>query len=96
MNKKNKLLSASLNNPRQTEKKVALYLSKLLKNKSNFINQQVRFKSMINGSYFGEVDIIYDRKRKYVAACETACELFYITRFEYETIIVKEFPHSII
>jgi hypothetical protein len=51
---------------------------------------------MINGSYFGEVDIIYDRKRKYVAACETACELFYITRFEYETIIVKEFPHSII
>jgi hypothetical protein len=49
---------------------------------------------MINGSYFGEVDIIFDRKRKYVASCETACELFYITRFEYETIIVKEFPHS--
>ena len=31
---------------------------------------------MIKGSYFGEIDIIFDTKRKYYAYCESECELY--------------------
>ncbi|EAR99256.2 cation channel family protein (macronuclear) [Tetrahymena thermophila SB210] len=55
--------------------------------------KSITFKTMINGSYFGEIDIIMDRKRKYRCQAETACELYYMTRQEYEVIIKKEFPH---
>ena len=34
---------------------------------------------MIKGSYFGEEDIIKDRKRKYNSICETDCEFYYLS-----------------
>lgn len=48
---------------------------------------------MINGSYFGEIDIILNRKRIFHAICETECELYYISRYEYENVILQDFPH---
>lgn len=48
---------------------------------------------MINGSYFGEIDIILNRKRKFNALCETECELYYLTKFDFENIILSDFPH---
>lgn len=48
---------------------------------------------MINGSYFGEVDIILNRKRKFNAICESECELYYLPRFDYENVIERDFPH---
>ena len=48
---------------------------------------------MINGSYFGEVDIFLNRKRKYMACCENECDLFYLTRLDFENVIVSEFSH---
>lgn len=48
---------------------------------------------MINGSYFGEIDIIKNRKRQFSAVCESECELYYLPRFDYENIVVRDFPH---
>jgi hyperpolarization activated cyclic nucleotide-gated potassium channel 1 len=48
---------------------------------------------MISGSYFGETDIILNRKRKFRAVCETECELYYLSSYDYELVVVREFPH---
>ena len=47
---------------------------------------------MVNGSYFGEIEIIFDKKRAYSAYCESDCELYTISRIDFEEIITEEFP----
>jgi len=47
---------------------------------------------MISGSYFGEIDIIYKRKRMFMASAGEDSELYYINRFEFVNTIEKEFP----
>ncbi|KAL4471127.1 hypothetical protein ABPG72_006508 [Tetrahymena utriculariae] len=69
------------------------YMKQVIEDIRTKERKSITFKTMINGSYFGEIDIIMDRKRKYRCQAETACELYYMTRQEYEVIIKKEFPH---
>ncbi|KAL4438790.1 hypothetical protein ABPG74_013463 [Tetrahymena malaccensis] len=69
------------------------YMKQVVEDIKTKERKSITFKTMINGSYFGEIDIIMDRKRKYRCQAETACELYYMTRQEYEVIIKKEFPH---
>lgn len=69
---------------------------KVQENKENnkqIHSKTVKFKSMINGSYFGEIDIIKNRKRVFSAVCEVECELYYLPRFDYENIVKRDFPH---
>jgi hyperpolarization activated cyclic nucleotide-gated potassium channel 1 len=40
----------------------------------------VVFKSMINGSYFGETEIILNRKRDFYVQCEQFCEFYFLDR----------------
>ncbi len=47
---------------------------------------------MIQGSYFGEIDIIFKRKRQFTATTGEDTEIYYITRLEFGQVIEKEFP----
>ena len=47
---------------------------------------------MIQGSYFGEIDIIFKRKRQFTAITGEDTEIYYITRLEFGQVIEKEFP----
>jgi CRP-like cAMP-binding protein len=51
------------------------------------------FKKMISGSYFGEIEIILRKKRSHSLQAGVDSELFYISRQDFDGIIVKEFPH---
>eukprot|EP00828_Plagiopyla_frontata_P046040 TRINITY_DN8052_c0_g2_i1.p1 TRINITY_DN8052_c0_g2~~TRINITY_DN8052_c0_g2_i1.p1 ORF type:complete len:451 (+),score=54.94 TRINITY_DN8052_c0_g2_i1:23-1375(+) len=51
--------------------------------------QFVIFKKMIQGSYFGEVEVILKKKRYFDAICETDCELYYIPACDYEFQLVS-------
>jgi len=48
---------------------------------------------MVKGSYFGEEDIILDRKRKYNSICETDCEFYYLSLENFKNVVINEFPH---
>jgi CRP-like cAMP-binding protein len=48
---------------------------------------------MTNGSYFGETDIIVRRRRTETVICYEECHLFYLSRLDFENIIINEFPH---
>lgn len=50
---------------------------------------------MIPGSYFGEIEIIFRSKREFTVTCESETELFYLSRYDFENILEKEFPHII-
>lgn len=48
---------------------------------------------MTNGSYFGEVDIIFRRKRVYDLITSSDCDLYILSRTEFENIVMNEYPH---
>jgi CRP-like cAMP-binding protein len=50
---------------------------------------------MIPGSYFGEIEILFRGKREFTVTCESETELFYLSRYDFENTIVKEFPHIV-
>jgi len=50
----------------------------------NYEKNLVTFKTMISSSYFGEIDIIFKRKRVFtVRTGEEETEIYYITRLEF-------------
>lgn len=51
------------------------------------------FKIMTNGSYFGEVDIIFRRKRVYDLVTAMDCDFYILSRTEFENIVMNEYPH---
>lgn len=51
------------------------------------------FKIMTNGSYFGEVDIIFRRKRVYDLITGSDCDLYILSRTEFENIVMNDYPH---
>ena len=51
------------------------------------------FKSMADGSYFGEIDVIFRRRRNCNVRATTGCDAFTLSRTEFENIVVNEFPH---
>ncbi|CAD8102523.1 unnamed protein product [Paramecium sonneborni] len=61
--------------------------------KSTNQKKQFAFKSMIGGSYFGEIEIFMHIKRETVAQCESQCEMYYLTITSFENEIYDDFPH---
>jgi len=53
----------------------------------------VIFKVMESGSYFGDVDIYFKRRRTCGAIASSECEGFTLTRKEFENVISQEFSH---
>ncbi|KAM3127525.1 hypothetical protein pb186bvf_020367 [Paramecium bursaria] len=51
------------------------------------------FKSMISGSYFGDIEIFLHIPREFHAVCESRCELYYLSLDDFENHIYDEFPH---
>jgi len=47
----------------------------------------------MGGSYFGEIELIFKRKRGYTLQASSHAELFYITKHDYFNILMTEFPH---
>lgn len=41
--------------------------------------KQFAFKSMIGGSYFGDIEIFKHIAREHDAQCESKCEMYYLT-----------------
>ena len=56
-------------------------------------SDKLLFKIMTNGSYFGEVDIILRRKRVYYLVTASDCDLYILSRTEFENIVMNEYPH---
>lgn len=67
--------------------------SKSIKQTSFQSTDKLLFKIMTNGSYFGEVDIIFRRKRVYFLATASDCDLYLLSRTEFENIVMNEYPH---
>lgn len=55
-------------------------------------NKNVSFKDMIDGAYFGEIDIIFRRLRKFTVIASTESEFLTLSKQIFEDTIVKEFP----
>jgi hypothetical protein len=64
-----------------------------LKSDNPLDSKKVLYKIMTNGSYFGEVDIIFRRKRVYDLVTTTDCDLYILSRTEFENIVMNEYPH---
>ena len=47
---------------------------------------------MSAGSYIGETDIIFNRRRKYTVKSANDCNMFYISRYDFKNIIENSFP----
>ena len=54
----------------------------LVKNRKNaFYQQMIKFKVMVKGSYFGELEIVLKQNRLFEAQCETKeARFYYINR----------------
>jgi len=52
------------------------------------------FKSWPNGAYFGEIEIIFDKRRicSAKAAPDTDCDLFTLSKKLYETLLRHDYP----
>lgn len=68
-------------------------ISSDLRHESTLDSKKVLYKIMTNGSYFGEVDIIFRRKRVYDLVTTTDCDLYILSRTEFENIVMNEYPH---
>ena len=64
-----------------------------MKPQSFVSSDKLLFKIMTNGSYFGEVDIILRRKRVYYLVTASDCDLYILSRTEFENIVMNEYPH---
>lgn len=51
------------------------------------------FKTMKNGSYFGETDIMLRRRRTCNVKAHTDCDAFILTRTVFENVVMCEYPH---
>ena len=50
------------------------------------------FKSWPQGSYFGEIEIIFQKKRICTAKAEQDCDLFTLNKKYYQTTIYNDYP----
>lgn len=51
------------------------------------------FKGMTNGSYFGEEDILLPRRRIYSVIAREETQAYYLSRIDFENVLMNEFPH---
>ncbi len=66
----------------------------ILNGRVNFImdvNECV-FKSWPQGSYFGEIEIIFQKKRICTAKAEQECDIFTLNKKFYQTLIFNDYP----
>ncbi len=52
----------------------------------------VPFRTMVKGSYFGEIDIILKQKRSHTVITGEICDTLTLSKQIYENIIIKEYP----
>lgn len=50
------------------------------------------FKDMVEGGYFGDLDIIFKRKRRYTMLSTTECDFLTMSKYIFEDVIIKEYP----
>jgi CRP-like cAMP-binding protein len=58
-----------------------------------FNDKIIQFKTMTNGSYFGETDILLRRRRSVSVIATAECDMFYLSRVDFENVVLNEFPH---
>jgi CRP-like cAMP-binding protein len=52
----------------------------------------IAFKDMIEGGYFGDLDIIFKRKRRYTMIATNESDFLIMTKQIFEEIVIKEYP----
>lgn len=53
----------------------------------NFLSQdELIFKTFVNGSYFGEIEILFSQDRTFIVKAETDSHLFTMTKEDFMTI----------
>ncbi len=58
-----------------------------------FVNTDyISFKTMLRGSYFGEIEIIFKQKRSNTVVSSASCEILSLAKQIYENLIMKEYP----
>ena len=55
-------------------------------------NKGIAFKDMIEGGYFGDLDIIFKRKRRYSMLSTANSDFLTMTKQIFEDVIIKEYP----
>jgi CRP-like cAMP-binding protein len=59
----------------------------------HFVNDDyIPFRTMVKGSYFGEIDIILKQKRAHTVIAGEACDSLTLSKQIYENVIIKEYP----
>ncbi len=54
--------------------------------------KDIAFKDMIEGGYFGDLDIIFKRKRRYTMISTSESDFLIMTKQIFEEIVIKEYP----
>lgn len=52
----------------------------------------IAFKDMIEGGYFGDIEIIFKRKRLYTMLSTTNCDFLTMSKQIFEDVIIHEYP----
>jgi CRP-like cAMP-binding protein len=53
----------------------------------------VIYKSMTNGAYFGDLDVIFRRRRNCVCKAISKCDAFLLSKTDFENVLRSEYPH---
>lgn len=66
----------------------------IVKGRTNFVMEigECVFKTWPQGSYFGEIEIIFQKKRLCTAKAAYDCDLFTLNKKFYQTIIFNDYP----
>ena len=54
--------------------------------------KSIAFKDMIEGCYFGDIDIIFKRKRKFSVISAADSDFLTLSKYIFEDVIVKDYP----
>jgi len=54
--------------------------------------KDIAFKDMIEGGYFGDLDIIFKRKRRYTMIATGWCDFLIMSKQIFEEVIINEYP----
>lgn len=55
-------------------------------------SKDIIYKDMVEGGYFGDLDVIFKRKRKRTMLATEQCDFLIMTKQIFEEIIIKEYP----
>ena len=58
-------------------------------------DDDIPFKEFFKGTYFGECDILFQRKRKYTAKTLIASHILSLSKQNFESFVVPEYPEIV-